>query len=98
MVILVNSATSLVARGTGVGTVPSLAPVSMLRIVTLLTESAHARRLMVVSVLLAGLVLTVVCPAAMILGGQTVRMLACVSTMVRVIRYNKQSIFLVLSF
>lgn len=70
----------------------------MLRIVTLLTESAHARRLMVVSVLLAGLVLTVVRPAAMILGGQTVRMLACVSTMVRVIRYNKQSIFLVLSF
>lgn len=70
----------------------------MVRIVTLLTESAYARRLMAVSVLLAGLVLTVVRSAAVILGGQTVRMLVCVGTMERVIRYDKQSIFLVLSF
>ncbi len=64
----------------------------MVHIVTQLMENAHAELLTVVSVILVGLVLTVVCPAVMILGGQTVKILACVSTMASATRYSRTSI------
>lgn len=87
VVILVSSVTSLVSRVTGEGTAPSHVPVFMAHIVTLSMETAAAVRLMAVSVTLAGLAQTVTRPAVMILGDQTVRMLVCVSTVERAIRY-----------
>lgn len=93
VVILVSSATSPVSRVTGEETVPSPAPVSMVHIVTQLMENAHVEFLTAVSVILGGLALTVVFPAVMILGGQTVKMLVCVSTMECAIRYDKQFIY-----
>lgn len=87
VVIQVSSVTSLVSRVTGEGTAPSHAPVFMVLIVTLVMESAPAELLMAVSVTLVGLALTVARPVVMTLGDQTVRMLACVSTVDCVIRY-----------
>ena len=87
VVIQVRSVTSLVSRVTGEGTALSHAPVFMVHIVTLLMETAPAKQLTVVSVTLAGLVLTVAHPVVMTPGGQIVRMLVCVSTVECVIRY-----------
>lgn len=50
-------------------------------------ETAPAVWLTAVSVTLAGLAQTVTRPAMMIRGDQTVRMLVCVSTVERAIRY-----------
>ena len=87
VVILVSSVTSLVSRVTGEGTAPSHALVFMAHIVTLLMETAPAAWLTAVSVTLAGLAQTVTRLAMMIRGDQTVRMLVCVSTVERAIRY-----------
>lgn len=89
VVIQVSSVTSPVSRVTGEGTAPSRAPVFMVHSVTLLMENAPAEQLTAVSVTLVGLALTVACPAVMILGGQTVRMLVCVSTVECAIRYSE---------
>ena len=85
-----SSVTSLVSRGTGEGTVPSPAPVSMVHSVTQLMETACAEMLIAVSVTLAGPALTVACPAVMILGDKTVKTLVSVDTMECAIRYHKQ--------
>ena len=83
----VSSVTSHVSRVTGEGTAQSHAPVFMVLIVTLVMESAPAELLTAVSVTLVGLALTVACPVVTTLGDQTVRMLACASTVECAIRY-----------
>ena len=87
VVIQVSSVTSLVCRVTGEGTALSHVPVFMEHTATLLMETAPSKLMMAVSVTLVGLVLTVARPVLMIRGGQTVRMLVCVSTVECVIRY-----------